>query len=318
MQNNHPKFVAVLLVSLCCVCNLSGDYIFKLFDINFSDAFLFIGVLSAPFYAICVIFQHGLQRLIPNKGFRLPAFAFFISTSGAACLDLGAVRLMPLGDVLVVRYTSVVFTLIFTVIILRVKTVIGKFIVGAFQVIGTVLVVQPPFLFGSDDEDSKQAKHANYWVGFFIAIGGAACSGISFVLVAKLKDGATLIEMMLWQSLAFFIAVPITLILKMDNKILFQHQQVSLLELALFSGLALGFNLKVIFVVMASKMADPAIASSARTLEIPMVLLIEIFAFAIIPDLLTAVGTLIAVGCVILMACYERLFQRNNVQVTAL
>ncbi len=174
MKNKHPKLSAVALIALCCLCNLSIDYAFKLIDLHFSEAFLVIGVLSSPFYAVWVAIRNGASKLLPQRGFRIWAAAFFIATSGGASLNLAAVQLMPLGDVLVIRFTSIVFTVIFAIFIIKTKPVIGKFVIVAVQVVGTVLVVQPPFIFGRGKEtDSKY-----YWLGFAVAIGGAALSGI--------------------------------------------------------------------------------------------------------------------------------------------
>ncbi len=120
--------------------------------------------------------------------------------------------------------------------------------------------------------------------------------------------------MLFWQSVGFVVPIIATLLLKMENKILIKPSEVPLTSYGLYAAIAIGFNVKTVCLVSASKMADPSIASSARTLEIPMVLLIEIAVFEIFPDLLTAVGTAIAVACVVLMAAYERLFHRNKVE----
>ena len=97
---------------------------------------------------------------------------------------------------------------------------------------GSILVVQPPFIFGNE-EDAKHKSYDWYWIGCFMSLSSAACAAISFIFVAKLKDVTTLLDLMWYQCLCFIVTVCTTLALRMENRLFYSPQTFEWLHLGL-------------------------------------------------------------------------------------
>ena len=313
----HPKLLAVLLMLVCAVANMCIDYIVKLFDVRFSEVFLFNFAASTTIFASIKWIKNGAKSLIPPKSHLISVSSYLLTVAAGGCLSMVSVRFMPLGDVLVLRYTSVVFAIVFSPCILKTKLLWGKLAIGAIQVAGSVLVIQPPALFHKGMmEHDKYETYDHYWLGCIIMFIQAASNALAFIFTTKLKDVVETLDMLIYQSFCFIFALLATLALGMENRLLTSPQDVELKHLGLCLAVAIAINVRSYSIIWACSIVEPAIPSSARTLEIPMVLAVEIFVFTHIPNYLSIIGTLIAIGSVIVIACYDRLFNDTATKKT--
>ena len=62
----------------------------------------------------------------------------------------------------------------------------------------------------------------------------------------------------------------------------------------------------------ACTLVEPAIVTSARSLEIPMVVFVELFIFGLKPDYLTVLGTIVVIACVVVIASYDKIFTKQG------
>ena len=134
---------------------------------------------------------------------------------------------------------------------------------------------------------------------------------------------------MFWNCLGIFPVLGVSYYLKMDFR-LFSYKILVIPPLEFFILLLVAFlfsikysihdnykktlyvfkYFRLILIIFACKFAEPAIPSSVRTLEVPLGIATEAILFSIFPDLLTYIGTAIALICVISIACYDRIFGR--------
>ena len=115
-------------------------------------------------------------------------------------LNLACVLYMPIGDALTIVFTEPLWTLALSKLLLKVKIGAWKVAFGLLLILGTLLCIQPPFLFptypfgddsnttdswnerddGDDDDDG-----AGYYIGVMLALGCALCGAMANVSMAK-------------------------------------------------------------------------------------------------------------------------------------
>ena len=123
-------------------------------------------------------------------------YGFSVSTMSFACL--AAISFMPIGDLIVICFASPVFSVFMDRIVLKRALTILSVSLCFLIVLGDVLVVQPPFLFGVDDskndtsnpitadEELSEKKHGqHYFVGVGLCVYAAAAGAAANVFRTK-------------------------------------------------------------------------------------------------------------------------------------
>ena len=110
-------------------------------------------------------------------------------------------KIFILGDAMTIIYTAPIFTMVFSLIFLRIRQGIWKIFFALILMIGVILVIRPPFLFPHHLENlqlrstdqtlviefiTKNDQNIN-WIGVAICIGAASCTGLMNVVFNYLK-----------------------------------------------------------------------------------------------------------------------------------
>ena len=93
-----------------------------------------------------------------------------------------SVSLMPIGDAEALIYTSPIFVIFLSVILLGHKIKLYKFTIVALTTLGAWFIVEPETVKGSSDPQDE-----SYFIGVFLALTTAFFIGIQIVTVFKLQ-----------------------------------------------------------------------------------------------------------------------------------
>ena len=94
---------------------------------------------------------------------------------------------MPIGDALAIVFSCPAFTLLSTFMILGHRHSLWKIIFALIVIIGVVMIIQPPFLFGSNSDNSENNVHGNRLFGVLMAITTAILGGFQSTILHYLK-----------------------------------------------------------------------------------------------------------------------------------
>ena len=114
-------------------------------------------------------------------------------------LNLACVLYMPIGDALTIVFTEPLWTLALSKLLLKVKIGAWKVAFGLLLIFGTLLCIQPPFLFPTypfgDDKNTTDSLNerddgddddgGGYYIGVMLALSCALCGAMANVSMAK-------------------------------------------------------------------------------------------------------------------------------------
>ena len=92
-----------------------------------------------------------------------------------------AVRLMPLGEAMTLIFSSPLFTAIAMRIFHGTRLRLWKAIFITALLVGIILVMQPPLIFGDKGDSERDTK---YFIGAILALTCSVSSGITSVIVS--------------------------------------------------------------------------------------------------------------------------------------
>ena len=94
---------------------------------------------------------------------------------------------MPIGDAIAIVFSCPAFTLLSTFMILGHRHSLWKIIFALIVIIGVVMIIQPPFLFGSNSDNSENNADGNRLLGVLMAITAAILSGFQSAILHYLS-----------------------------------------------------------------------------------------------------------------------------------
>ncbi|XP_036903290.1 solute carrier family 35 member G1 [Sturnira hondurensis] len=96
-----------------------------------------------------------------------------------------AYQTTSLADATVISFSCPVFTSIFACILLKEKYGLWDVLFTSFTIVGVILIVRPPFLFGPNTEvvDKNYSEHLK---GTFASVGHAVFAAMSIVIIRKM------------------------------------------------------------------------------------------------------------------------------------
>uniref|UniRef100_A0A9L0TFB6 Solute carrier family 35 member G1 n=1 Tax=Equus caballus TaxID=9796 RepID=A0A9L0TFB6_HORSE len=141
-------------------------------------------VLAVPLLAVRLVRAAGSGFLGP-KGQRI--FLVLRGFLGSASMMFAyyAFQTTSLADATVISFTCPVFTSIFACIFLKEKYSPWDALFTAFTIVGVILIVRPPFLFGSDTMEINES-YSVHLKGTFAAIGHAVFAAMTLVILRKM------------------------------------------------------------------------------------------------------------------------------------
>ena len=301
--------LAVLLLLMANSLFVANNYGVKTFDIRPAE-YIF---LRAPLQVIVCSSISLCQghKLIPT-GASLRFWVCLLSTLWAACVFFATagVSMLPINDFVVLVYTNPICTLVLSALLVKkFPSLIEVFLVLGL-LLGITLIMQPCFLFRG--EQQQDATFPYYKLGVGLSLACALCAGSAYALIVKCENVPSMILNM-YTGLCSGILTLVLPFLGFENRILSDPGSINLqtwLAMLLLNCIMLA-AMQLIFI--ANKMASPTLTATLRSLEIVITMLVEIVAFAHIPNGLKIVGTVIVVVSISLLPLSERMSDQCNV-----
>jgi len=243
----------------------------------------------------------------------LVLYGFTLSTSSFACL--AAIPYMPIGDLIVICFTSPVFSVFLDRIILKKNITILSMLLCFFIVVGDVLVIQPPFLFKEENvgenetDDAQRAKkhNPNYYLGVALCLYTAGAVSVANVLNAKCSKMKVSTPKLMLVSGISSVILSIISVLFLPNRVLTNPASLPTKSAAL-----LPVSGSLTMVAYWTKTWAISIAGNAtliamlRSTEILISLVTESIWWNEVPDTLSLLGALLVSLCVLGMAGHDK------------
>ncbi|XP_037661261.1 solute carrier family 35 member G1 [Choloepus didactylus] len=158
-------------------------FVKKLQDIHAVEISAFRCMFQMVFILPCLIYRK--TGFIGPKSQRI--FLIFRGVFGSTAMILlyYAFQETSLADATVITFSSPVFTSIFAWLFLKEKYSPWDALFTIFTITGVILIVRPPFLFGSSTSETKES-YPNHLKGTFAAIGHAICAALTLVVLRKM------------------------------------------------------------------------------------------------------------------------------------
>lgn len=195
------------------------------------------------------------------------------------------VLLLPLGDALTLMFSSPISTMILAALFLGHRLRLLKIICGIVLMIGTLLVIQPEFLFTSPENHDEV-----YYIGASIALASAVADGFLNVSISCCEEINSLV--LLWWTgfggiIVSLLAFTFDPNAKMFSGLIVEIAWQSWLAYVLlsFSGLAAYFCM-----TKSLQMADPTIIAFIRSFEIVIAYIVQYAVQGNIPNSLSVIG----------------------------
>ena len=158
----HRRFSGIFYAIIAIIVFTSSVFLTKQLEVELLDAIIlrfFLQTLFLFIYIKCIknytFYEH------PNKKEIFFLFINLIAGTTGYLSFFVAYRYLPLADLITIRYSQVIWTVIFTGIIYREKPSILIICAIILTMTGVILVVQPQFLF---------VERSTRFIGIFIAL----------------------------------------------------------------------------------------------------------------------------------------------------
>uniref|UniRef100_A0A8C5NXU7 Solute carrier family 35 member G1 n=2 Tax=Jaculus jaculus TaxID=51337 RepID=A0A8C5NXU7_JACJA len=173
-------FYTLLSAFLFSVASL---FVKKVQDIHAVEISAFRCVFQMLVIIPCLIYRK--TGFLGPKGQRVFLILRGVFGSTAMILIYYAYQMMPLADATVIAFSCPVFTSIFAWIFLKEKYSLWDAFFTLFAITGVILIVKPPFLFGSGTSGMNEG-YSVHLKGTFAAIGHAMLAAMTLVILRKM------------------------------------------------------------------------------------------------------------------------------------
>jgi len=315
-----------LLILISNLIYIGNNYLVSWTQLAAPEVALVRGVLQVTVFGVLVWRSRETEVDISGtKNNRLGLYAwlalygFTISTASFACI--AAIPYMPIGDLIVICFTSPVFSVFIDRIVNKRLFTILTISLCFFIVVGDVLVIQPPFLFPNDvvphnktqpliaEETKSDEKHGhNYYFG--VALCFYAAAGISVANVVGAKCNKLSISTSQLMFVSGFSSVLLSLVstIFLTNRVLTDPAALPTKAAALLpvSGCITMVAYWTITLAI-SITGNPTLIAMLRSTEILISLVTESIWWNEVPGSMSLVGALLVSFCVITMAGHDKI-----------
>uniref|UniRef100_H0WZN0 Solute carrier family 35 member G1 n=2 Tax=Otolemur garnettii TaxID=30611 RepID=H0WZN0_OTOGA len=163
--------------------SLSSLFVKKVQDVHAVEISAFRCVFQMLVIIPCLIYRK--TGFIGPKDRRIFLVLRGVLGSTAMILIYYAFQTMSLADATVITFSSPVFTSIFAWIFLKEKCSPWDALFTVFSITGVILIVRPPFLFGSSSSGMEES-YSVHLKGTFAALGHAILAGMTLVILRKM------------------------------------------------------------------------------------------------------------------------------------
>jgi len=250
----------------------------------------------------------------------LVLYGFTISTGSFACI--AAIPYMPIGDLIVLCFTSPVFSVFLDRVVNKRLFTILSVSLCFFIVVGCVLVIQPPFLFPANDdiphnktqpliaeETRSEGKHGhNYYFGVALCLYTAAAISVANVVCAKCNKLSISTSQLMLVSGCSSVLLSLVSTIFLTNRVITNPKLIPTRALALLpvSGSITMVAYWTITLAI-SISGNPTLIAVLRSSEILISLVTESIWWSQTPGLLSLVGALLVTFCLVSMAGHDKI-----------
>ena len=236
---------------------------------------------------------------------------------------IAAIPLMPIGDLIVISFVSPVFSVFLDRIILKRSLTFLAMSLCLFMVVGEILVVQPPFIFGGGSRENNQTNNISqnhldqeetdkhgifYYLGVLLAFYVALAGAVSNVLNAKCN------QMNISTSQLMLVSGISSLLLSLVSSIFLPNRVVTNpLSLPLRAAILLPVSAAMTMIaywtitLAVSVTRHPTLINMLRSTEIIISLVTESLWWHQLPGTLSLLGSLLVAVCVVCMAAHDKI-----------
>ena len=248
----------------------------------------------------------------------LSVYGFTASTASFACL--AAIPFMPIGDLIVICFTSPVFSVFLDRVVLKRSFTILSVCLCLLIVIGDVLVIQPPFIFPAEysehnathdtqisEESRSVEKHGeHYFLGVALCLYTAAAISVANVVGAKCnKMDISTSKLMLVSGCSSLILSLVSTVF-LPNRVLSDPQSLTTEAAVLLPVSATITMLAYWTITLAiSITSNPTLIAILRSTEILISLVTESVWWNQLPGTLSLLGALLVSACVLAMSAHD-------------
>jgi len=249
----------------------------------------------------------------------LVLYGFTISTGSFACT--AAIPYMPIGDLIVICFTSPVFSVFIDRVVNKRFFTVLSISLCFFIVVGDDLVIQPPFMFrtGSAPHNKTQPlipegtrrdkKHGHhYYIGVALCFYTAAAISVANVVGAKCNKLSISTSQLMFVSGCSSVLLSLVSTIFLSNRVLTNPTSLNTKAAAL---LPVSGSLTMVaywtITLAISITGNPTLIAMLRSTEILISLVTESIWWNQIPGSLSLVGALLVTFCVISMAGHDKI-----------
>lgn len=348
----------IVTLGICCVMaanciTVANNYAVTIFSIE-SAEFLLIRTPLQMLICGGIAWILG-NRFVPSSFLgKILVASVSLAWAFAIFFAVTAVRLLPVGEFVVLVYTSPIMTVICSAILLKTKPSVLKALLLIVLLVGTILVVQPPILFQKETSSAKnsdldgttqnirnqtlstnefkelvaklsileddetvghlQEIYPHYWMGVIMSLGCSFCVGIGHVLVAK-NEEVTVLVLNFYVGLFSGVIALVCSFTHMENRMFTNISAISMDQWIVMVVFSLLVLVSMQLIFLANKLATPTLTAMFRSMEIVITLIMDVVLFNDVPGWLSLIGTCLVLCSVLMMPFLDHIIARLSIKI---
>ncbi|XP_008851305.1 solute carrier family 35 member G1 isoform X1 [Nannospalax galili] len=236
----------------------------------------------------CLIYRK--TGFIGPKGQRVFLILRGVFGSTAMILMYYAFQTTSLADATVIAFSCPMFTSMFAWIFLKEKYSLWDAFFTLFAIVGVILIVRPPFLFGSDTSGMRES-YSNHLKGTFAAVGHAVLAAMTLVILRKMGKSVDY-----FLSIWYYVIVGLVesvIVLFVIGEWSLPYCGLDRLFLIFIGLLGLGGQ---IFITKALQIEKAGLVAITKTMDVVFAFIFQIAFFSDVPTWWTVGGALCVVA----------------------
>ncbi|TRY71642.1 hypothetical protein TCAL_03122 [Tigriopus californicus] len=317
--------LGLALAGISGVLFTANNFLIQYFEVDSLEMLLVRSVVQVVVLGIIVASESGISDVMaemsPARSWLVHFFVGLQAIFGAFRLyfNFTCLQYMPLGDALTIIFTEPLFTMVLSLIFLKIAMGPWKILLGIGLTAGMILSIQPPFLFpptvpltplsNSSHHvlvEGKIQRSEQYFYGACLAISCALCGAMCNILIKKC-DGISSTSLVFVAGIAGILISVVGCVLDETDHIISSMEELT--PMTWFILLVLSFIGVLAYLSMteALKAISPTSVSVLRALEIILAYFCQIMFLGQYPNLTCVAGAFLVMLSVVGIAIEEKL-----------
>ena len=235
---------------------------------------------------------------------------------------------MPLGDALTLIFTEPLFTMVFSLIFLRIGIGFWKLLLCLGLASGMLLSIQPPFLFPKapiaivapflnvsiavlEDEEEATAVTDEYLYGSALAVACAVCGALANIVIKKC-EGVNVTSLVFFAGVAGVAISAVGIYLDDVDHLIFNLESLTPISWGVLLMISTVGVLGYLSMTEALKTVTATSVSVLRALEIVLAYMCQILFMDEVPNLICAAGSMLVMLSVVGIAVEEKFVSNSR------